>query len=333
MTNPSIRFGNGQVKNNKPAVDPGLSIPNEPNSDCDITLGVPLYTFNTIDDESRLSIYKSYDKKSFVYELFEQGGLLKGGGSDLFLSAEALVPNVTLDYPIYYDVDVKLSQAFLHYNDHLAAADGAVLSQVGSGFVMSTSNLSDNMKVTLFLQLPISVSRIAGGSYQSFAGEWAVGGVQAADRVVSAANEGATADPALDDERDSVAPSERGEATGGAGAPVEGCPDLHPLVQARCVRATAHPGKEDRPIQRDDREAPGQPRGGFGTRACVISDAIGRAAFVLAPGQGHELPHAHPAVGQAARGAERGRTIGDPDASERGATFVSTLDLHEPRPR
>lgn len=133
-----------------------------------------------------------------------------------------------------------------------------------------------------------------------------MGGVQAADRVVSAANEGATADPALDDERDSVAPSERGEATGGAGAPVEGCPDLHPLVQARCVRATAHPGKEDRPIQRDDREAPGQPRGGFGTRACVISDAIGRAAFVLAPGQGHELPHAHPAVGQAARGAEVG---------------------------
>ncbi len=199
MTNPSIRFGNGRVQNNKPAVDPGLSIPNEPNSDwyvaqwghnqflsstkmlpsdrhhSDTTLGIPLYTFNTIDDESRLSIYKSYDKKSFVYELFEQGGLLKGGGSDLFLSAEALVPNATLDYPIYYDVDVKLSQAFLHYNNQLAAADGAVLSQVGSGFVMSTSNLSDNMKVTLFLQLPISVSRIAGGSYRSctFSGDGA----------------------------------------------------------------------------------------------------------------------------------------------------------------
>jgi len=35
------------------------------------------------------------------------------------------------------------------------------------------------------------------------------------------------------------------------------------------------------------------PRGGYGTKACVITDAIGRAvAFVLAPGQAHELPHA-----------------------------------------
>jgi transposase len=43
--------------------------------------------------------------------------------------------------------------------------------------------------------------------------------------------------------------------------------------------------------ERDEREALGRSRGGFGTKACVIADASGRAiGFVLAPGQAHELP-------------------------------------------
>src|SRR3954447_741953 len=46
---------------------------------------------------------------------------------------------------------------------------------------------------------------------------------------------------------------------------------------------------------RDEREALGRSRGGYGTKACVIADGLGRAvAFMLAPGQAHELPHAVP---------------------------------------
>ena len=38
-------------------------------------------------------------------------------------------------------------------------------------------------------------------------------------------------------------------------------------------------------------EALGRSRGGYGTKACVVADARGRAvAFALAPGQAHELP-------------------------------------------
>jgi transposase len=38
------------------------------------------------------------------------------------------------------------------------------------------------------------------------------------------------------------------------------------------------------------REALGRSRGGYGTKACVIADASGRAlAFAVAPGQAHEL--------------------------------------------
>ena len=47
--------------------------------------------------------------------------------------------------------------------------------------------------------------------------------------------------------------------------------------------------------ERDEREALGRSRGGYGTKACVIADGLGRAvALILAPGQAHELPHAVP---------------------------------------
>src|SRR5215213_2216936 len=47
--------------------------------------------------------------------------------------------------------------------------------------------------------------------------------------------------------------------------------------------------------QRDRREALGRSRGGYGPKACVIADGLGRAvAFILAPGQAHELPQAIP---------------------------------------
>ena len=53
--------------------------------------------------------------------------------------------------------------------------------------------------------------------------------------------------------------------------------------------------KRGSPAERDQREALGRSRGGYGTKACVIADGCGRAvAFVLAPGQAHERPQAIP---------------------------------------
>ena len=44
-------------------------------------------------------------------------------------------------------------------------------------------------------------------------------------------------------------------------------------------------------------EALGRSRGGYGTKACVITDGAGRAiSFALAPGQAHELPLAQDLV-------------------------------------
>src|SRR3954451_23103009 len=99
--------------------------------------------------------------------------------------------------------------------------------------------------------------------------------------------------------------------------------DLHPLGPPGRVGAAAAPGprawgstrddgsgrhqhpgasesgrsgpKRGTPAERDTREALGRSRGGYGTKACVIADGLGRAvAFILAPGQAHELPHAVP---------------------------------------
>jgi transposase len=53
--------------------------------------------------------------------------------------------------------------------------------------------------------------------------------------------------------------------------------------------------KRDSQAQQDHREALGRSRGGYGTKACVIADALGRAiAFRISPGQAHELPQAVP---------------------------------------
>ena len=61
----------------------------------------------------------------------------------------------------------------------------------------------------------------------------------------------------------------------------------------RGVLAVGEGRAAEPPPQRDGREAVGRFLGGFGAKACVIADATGRAvAFVLAPGQDHELPHA-----------------------------------------
>src|SRR3954471_10015631 len=123
-----------------------------------------------------------------------------------------------------------------------------------------------------------------------------------------------------------LAASERSQVAGHPGRPravVAGGSDLHPLGAPGRVGEAASPrpgargptwddvsGRHQHPgspqgggrgkkgansTARDEREALGRSRGGYGTKACVIADGLGRAvAFILAPGQAHELPHAVP---------------------------------------
>src|ERR671933_2619817 len=140
--------------------------------------------------------------------------------------------------------------------------------------------------------------------------------------VPSAAQDGASR-PASHHRGDHLAARQRREVAsdpGRVGALVDGGADLQPLVAAGRLGAVAgvgtaagrgrgrdgfprrhqHPGapqgrrrgeKGGTSAERDEREALGRSRGGYGTKACVIADASGRAiGFALAPGQAHELP-------------------------------------------
>ena len=82
----------------------------------------------------------------------------------------------------------------------------------------------------------------------------------------------------------------------GTGEPGETGHDLPRRDQHPCSsQGSRCSSKEETAEQRDEREALGRSRRGFGTKACVFTDASGRAvAFVLAPGEDHELPHAIP---------------------------------------
>ena len=77
---------------------------------------------------------------------------------------------------------------------------------------------------------------------------------------------------------------ERGRPGIGPGFPGR---DQHP--GARQSGGSAQKGGTAK--RRDQREALGRSRGGFGTKAVAVADAGGRAvAFALAPGQAHEAP-------------------------------------------
>ena len=61
----------------------------------------------------------------------------------------------------------------------------------------------------------------------------------------------------------------------------------------KAAGAPRRPRKERPEAGHDGREALGRSRGGYGTKACVVAEAGGRAvAFSLVPGQAHELSQA-----------------------------------------
>ena len=149
-----------------------------------------------------------------------------------------------------------------------------------------------------------------------------MGGIEALDRSVPAAGQDRTCCVARNDRSDCLAASERREVAQRAGriwylgggrrrpssagavwasgngflsAPRSAAWSWAWLFSTalRSGRTTRRRGRQKRGsgAQRDVREALGRSRGGYGTKACVITDGAGRPiSFALAPGQAHELP-------------------------------------------
>lgn len=183
LKDPRLRFHLGQVVNNQPEIStiyPDMPFPvsdwvvtqwsqssymqgdlmskDDPRSR-DSRLGLATYGFITPDEHSHLWIYPDKAASSWIYEIYEQDGILKpGGGSNIFLSAH-LKGKMTFDHEINYSVDLKLSQAEINCLTPTAKASGAVLGQVFSGFGINFLNPTTHEHQFVFLQIPVSNSR------------------------------------------------------------------------------------------------------------------------------------------------------------------------------
>lgn len=176
LHNPRLRFHTGAVVNNAPEISsilpqienfdasewyvtqwrrPSFIQPNimRPDPEVDPILGRSLYYFPSQDRKTYLKIFKN---KNYVYELYTQGGELSNfGGTNLFLSSNALSPEVTFEKFVDYSVDMKFSKARIQYNTPQAKQTGAVMSQLFTGFILQFTDKKDpkNLPTTLFMQL------------------------------------------------------------------------------------------------------------------------------------------------------------------------------------
>ena len=92
----------------------------------DPTLGNPEYTFDTSDRETQLNVYSQYGGTMFTFDLRQNGGRFVGAGACLLMQAQVSNYSVaTLDHPITFALDVKLSEATA------AAAPGMSIHNIG----------------------------------------------------------------------------------------------------------------------------------------------------------------------------------------------------------
>jgi len=190
---PRLRFHTGAVKDNQAEISPVLpDIPGPPSqwfvaqwgqhqfiaanemtrSDPmthDPRMGSAVYAFSAPDRHSHVWIYQPAVGEEPVYELYEKDGELgSGGGSNIFLSANAAPGGVRLDQPIEYRLDARLVQATAKYTTSSAKSTGAVLAGAFTGFVIQFPEPQSGQTSTLFLQIPHASSRgINGGDYRS----------------------------------------------------------------------------------------------------------------------------------------------------------------------
>ncbi len=176
LQNPRLRFHTGAVVNNAPEISntlpaiehfqasdwyvtqwrrPSFIQPNimRPDAEVDPILGRSLYYFPSQDKKTYLKIYKN---KNYVYELYTQGGELSNfGGTNLFLSSNALTPEVTFEKNVDYFVDMKFNKARIQYDNTRAKQTGAVMSQLFTGFILQFNDPKNpkNLPATLFMQI------------------------------------------------------------------------------------------------------------------------------------------------------------------------------------
>lgn len=186
-----LRFQTGRVVNNMPEISPTLPdipgpaspwsvtqwsqtelleadrmVTDDPATD-DQRLGVANYAFTASDGHSHVWIYREPDTHQAVYELYERDGPLSAaGGANIFLSRDAPQGGISLDHSIAYRLKARIAKARVDASP-AATERGVVLAQVFTGFVIQFPEPDGSGLSTLFLQVPISVSRQPVNEYRS----------------------------------------------------------------------------------------------------------------------------------------------------------------------
>ena len=177
---PCVRFHRGLVVDNQPRIEPALpSIPGGVSpwyvaqwqhrdylaasdlvTSTDVLDRETLWSFALPDGEAKLQIrHRQAKSGSNVYDLFEHDGVLtEGGGSNLFLAAQA-VADATFDHEVALDVTARVTDAAVRYDTASAEATGAVLAMgfVGLGLLEQDPRGAQ----FVFMQIPLTSSRPA----------------------------------------------------------------------------------------------------------------------------------------------------------------------------
>lgn len=124
----------------------------------DPRFGSALYAFTT--PLSHLWIYQDPASGDFVYDLYQQDGYQRnGGGTNLYLSANAVEANATFDHRIDYLLDARMSAARATYDTAQAKQAATVIGFAASEFGVLFHDPMTNKNTFVFMGIPISSSR------------------------------------------------------------------------------------------------------------------------------------------------------------------------------
>ena len=182
LDSPKLHFGTGKIINRRPEI--ASTIPAIPGKTSEWTLlqwrkteymapaelvvhdirqsdkfyGAPQFSWRSTSGESALNIYSG--KENLVYQLVSRDGYVdRNGASDVILSAEASVPDLTADHPLTLSADIRVARAKIRYDSRTAQESGDVLAQ--SGFMLRTrfSDPATRKMYSVMLGLPTVTSR------------------------------------------------------------------------------------------------------------------------------------------------------------------------------
>ena len=202
LGNPRLLFADGTVLNNAPALFPGapaiagfaasawyvaqwkktalmrpdVLFENAP-STADPLLGISRWAFPSTDNQSHVWIWEPAGGPR-VFELYgEHGWLDAAGGSNVFLSVNAIdEASTSMELRTRLTMSAKVARSSVTYTAQGADTDGSVLWQAFTGLIFHFVPSGGGPRTVLFLQIAHADAHNQTGTYLSYGGNAALYG-------------------------------------------------------------------------------------------------------------------------------------------------------------